>query len=97
MKGMKRSHTVDTAQYDEPLRTPVTSEQLASLRRTIEQNMPTLDGYNQQRLQKFANAAQMAISARDLLHQECSDQFKQAREDDARASIRSIVIGKGKS
>jgi hypothetical protein len=36
------------------------------------------------------------VSARDLLHQECSDKFKHANESDARASIRSIVVGKGK-
>jgi hypothetical protein len=36
------SPTVDMARYDEPLRTPVTSDQLASLRRIIEQNMPDL-------------------------------------------------------
>jgi hypothetical protein len=42
------SQTVDTVQYDEPLRTRVTSEQFASLRKMIEQNMPTLDGHNQQ-------------------------------------------------
>ena len=87
---------MDIAHYDEPLRTPVTSEQFASLRKTIEQNMPTLDEYNQQCLQKIVNAAEKFVSARDLLHQECSDKFKQANESDARASIRSIVVGKGK-
>jgi DDE superfamily endonuclease len=40
------SQTVDMARYDEPLRTPLTSEQFASLRKTIEQNMPTLDEHN---------------------------------------------------
>jgi hypothetical protein len=66
------------------------------LRKSIEQNMPTLDKHNQQRLQKMVNAAEKFVSARDLLHQECSDKFKQANESDARASIRSIVVGKGK-
>jgi len=90
------SQTVDTTQYDEPLRTPVTSEQFAYLRKKIEQNMPTLDGHNQQCLQEMVHAAEQFVSARDLLHQECSDKFKQTNESDARASIRSIVVGKGK-
>ena len=90
------SQTVDAAHYNEPLRTPVTSEQFASLRKTIEQHMPTLDEHNQQCLQKMVNAAENFVSARDLLHQECSDKFKQANESDARASIRSIMVGKGK-
>jgi hypothetical protein len=38
----------------------------------------------------------MLVSARDLLFQERSDQFKQAIKDDARVSIRSIVVRKGK-
>jgi hypothetical protein len=38
----------------------------------------------------------MFVSAREVLFQERSDQFKQAIEEDARASIRSIVVGKGK-
>jgi hypothetical protein len=60
------------------------------------QNMPTLDEHNQQCLQKMVNAAEKFVSARDLLHQECSDKFKHANESDARASIRSTVVGKGK-
>jgi len=92
----RNSRMVDAAHYDEPLRTPVTAEQFASLRKKIEQNMPTLDGHNQQCLQKMVHAAEKFVSARDLLHQECSDKFKQTIESDARASMRSIVVGKGK-
>lgn len=44
----------------------------------------------------MVHAAEKFVSARDLLHQECSDKFKQASESDARASIRSIVVRKGK-
>ena len=44
------SHAVNTALHDEPLGTPLTSEHLVSLRRTIEQNMHALDGHSQQRL-----------------------------------------------
>jgi hypothetical protein len=39
----------------------------------------------------------MFVSARDVLFQEHSDQFKQAIDDDAQVSIRSIVVGKEKS
>jgi hypothetical protein len=38
----------------------------------------------------------MFVSARDVLFQERSDQFKRAIKDDARASIRSIMVRKGK-
>lgn len=38
----------------------------------------------------------MAISACDLLRQECADQFQQVNESNARASIKSIIAGKGK-
>lgn len=41
------SHTVDMALYEEPLRTPITSEHLVALRRTVEQNIHILDGPNQ--------------------------------------------------
>lgn len=58
--------------------------------------MPTLDGHNQECLQKMVHAAEKSVSARDLLHQECSAKFKQTIESDARASLRSIVVGKGK-
>lgn len=44
----------------------------------------------------MVHVAKKFISARDLLHQECSDKFKQTNKSDARASIRSIVVGKGK-
>jgi hypothetical protein len=59
-------------------------------------NMPTLNGHIQQCLQKMVHTAKKFISARDLLHQECLDKFKQANKSDARASIRSIIVGKGK-
>jgi hypothetical protein len=40
---LKRDHLIDVAQHDEPLQTPVTSEDLASLRRKLEQNIDALD------------------------------------------------------
>jgi hypothetical protein len=44
----------------------------------------------------MVHIAEKFVSARGLLHQECSDKFKQTSESDARASIRSIVVGKRK-
>jgi hypothetical protein len=67
-----------------------------SLRRTIEQNVYTLDGHSQQRFQKFANAAERAISACDVLFQENSDLFKQNNESNMRASTKSTVVGKAR-
>lgn len=94
-QACQSSLAVDTARTDEPLRTPVTSEHLVSLRRAIEQNVHALDDRNQQRLQKLANAAERAMSARDLLFQENSDLFKQNNESNVRASTKSTVVGKG--
>jgi hypothetical protein len=58
--------------------------------------MHALDGYSQQGLQKFANAAERAMSARDLLFQENSDLFKQNNESTTPASTKSIVVGKAR-
>jgi phage/plasmid primase-like uncharacterized protein len=73
----------------------VTSEHLVSSRKAIEQNVHELDDHSQQRLQKVANAAERAMSARDLLFQENSDLFKQNNESNVRASTKSTVVGKG--
>jgi len=89
-------HAIVMTLYDELLRTPVTSEHLVSLRRTIEQDMHALNGQGQQRLQKFANAAERAMSARDLLFQENSDLFKQNNERNTHASTKSTVVGKAR-
>ena len=78
-----------------PLRTPVTTEHLMSLRKAIEQTVHVLYDHNQQYLQKFANAGQQAMSARDLLFHENSDLFKQNNESNIRASSKSTVVGKG--
>lgn len=66
-----------------------------SLRRAIEQNVHTLDVHSQERFQKFANGAERAVSARDLLFHENSDLFKQNNESNVRASTKSTVVGKG--
>lgn len=93
---LQSSHAIDTALCDEPLRTPVTSEHLVSLRKTVEQDVHALDGHGQQRLQKLANAAERAMSARGLLFQENSDLFQQNNESNTRASIKSTVVGKAR-
>lgn len=67
-----------------------------SLRRIIEQNIHTLDHHSQQCFKKFGNGAEMAISARDLLHDQNSDLVKQSNEDNMRASVRSTVVGKAR-
>jgi hypothetical protein len=64
------------------------------LRRAIEQNVHTLDDHSQQRLQKFANAAERAMSARDLLFHENSDLIKQNNESNARSPTKPTVVGK---
>lgn len=71
---------VDTASVDKPLLTPVTSEHLMSLRRTIKQNLHTLDLPSHGRPRMFANATERAMSARDLLLQENSDLLKQPKQ-----------------
>ena len=76
---------------------PTTMTAVMAEQFTIKQNMPTLDGHNQQCPQKMVHAAEQFVLARDLLYQEYLDKFKQALESDARASLRSIVDGKGKS
>ena len=66
-----------------------------SLRRAIELNVHALDDHSQQCFQKFANGAERAVSARDLLFHENSDLFKQNNESNVRASTKSTVVGKG--
>jgi hypothetical protein len=88
-------HIVDTTLRDEPLRTPITSEHLVFICRIIERNVQTLDDHSQQCFQKFANGAEKALSARDLLSHENADLIKQNNESHVRASTKSTVVGKG--
>jgi hypothetical protein len=74
----------------------VTSEDLTSLRRIIEQNIHALDDHSQLYFRKLANASERAITARDLLFKENFDLFKQNNESNTRASRNSTVVGKGK-
>jgi DDE superfamily endonuclease len=89
-------YTIDAATVDKTLQTPVTAESLTSLRRKIEQNMPTLDDHNQQCLRKLANAAERAMTARDLYFKENFDLFKQNNESRTRESSNSNMVGKAK-
>jgi hypothetical protein len=61
----------------------------------MERNVQTLDDHSQQCFQKFANGAEKALSARDLLSHENDDLIKQNNESHVRASIKSTVVGKG--
>jgi hypothetical protein len=74
----------------------VTSEDLTSLSRIIEQNIHALDDYSQLYFRKLANAGEKAITARDLLFKENFDLFKQNNESNTRVSRNSTVVGKGK-
>jgi DDE superfamily endonuclease len=90
------SHIIDTALPDEQLQTPVTSEDLTSLRRKFEHNIHLLDGDSQLYFRKLANAGERAITARDLLFKENHDLFKQNNESNTRSSISSTMVEKGK-
>jgi hypothetical protein len=90
------SHIIDTALPDEPLQTPVTSEDLTSLRRKFEQNIHLLDGDSQLYFRKLANAGERVITARDVLFKENHDLLKQNNESNTRSSISSTMVGKGK-
>ena len=58
--------------------------------------MPLLDDNSQQCLRKFANAAERAMTARDLLFKENLDLFKQNNESHTRESRKSNMVGKAK-
>jgi hypothetical protein len=78
------------------LQTPVTSEDFASLRRRLEQNVHLLDADSQLYCRKLANAGERATAARDLLFKENHDLFKQNNESNTRVSRKSNMVGKGK-
>lgn len=67
------SYIIDTTLPEEPLQTPVTPEDLTSLRRKFEQNIHLLEGDSQLYFRKLANAGERAIIARDLLFKENHD------------------------
>ena len=74
----------------------MTTEGLASLRRIIEQNILALDDHSRRCLPRFANAAERAMTARDLLFKENFDLLKQNNEDHTRESSNSTMVGKAK-
>jgi hypothetical protein len=86
----------DATPNDEPLKMPVTAENLASLRQMMEQKIHHLDNESQQYFQKFANAAQRFVTACDLLSNENADLLV-VKQNDEKKSIASssTVVGKG--
>jgi hypothetical protein len=58
--------------------------------------MPAPDDYSQQCLRKLANAAERAMTARDLLFKENLDLFKQNNESHVRESSNANMVGKAK-
>lgn len=81
---------------DEVLQTPVIAEALTSLRSLIEQDAYGLDETIKQRLQKFANAAQISFAESALLHDDSRLLIKQNNEAEVRQSTKSTVVGKAK-
>jgi hypothetical protein len=84
---------VESCPQDEVLQTP---EALTSLHSLIEQDAYALDETSKQRLQKFANAAQISFAERALLADENRLLFKQNNEAKVRRSTKSVVLGKAK-
>ncbi len=89
-------YAIDTTADDKPLQTPVTAESLTSLLRIIEQNIPAPNDYSQQCLRKLANAAEKAMTARDLLFEKNLDLFKQNNESHVRESSNANMVAKAK-
>jgi hypothetical protein len=87
---------VETSPQDIGLQTPVTAEALKSLRNLIERDTHTLDEESKQRLEKFANAAQVSFAERALLEDNNQLLFKQNNEAKHRRSVKSTVVGKAK-
>ena len=81
---------------DEVLQTPVTAEALTSLHSLIEQDTHALNERSKQRLQKFANAAQIPFTERALLADKNRLLIKQNNEAKVRRSTKSTIIGKTK-
>lgn len=75
------------------LQTPVTAEDLTSLRSLIEKHTHSLDGTSKRRLQKLADAAQVSFAERALLYDENRLLFQQNNES---KSSKSTVVGKAK-
>jgi DDE superfamily endonuclease len=93
---LKRDPPIDATEHDEPLQTPVTSEDLTSLRRRFEHTLDALNDDSRLYLCKLANAGERAMTARNLLFKENHDLFQQNNGSTTRASINSTMVGRGK-
>ncbi len=79
-----------------PPQTPVTFDEIVSLRRLIEQNLHSLNPASHFYIQKMANSAERVVTARDVLFEENSELVKQNNANTARASRKSVMVGKAK-
>jgi hypothetical protein len=87
---------IDLQASSDLLPTPITTENLISLRRTVEQGSCSLDEKDRHRLQKLANAAEKAFADRALLLDENRLLFEQNNEKTTRLSMRATVVGTAK-
>jgi hypothetical protein len=80
--------------------TPVSAGGVAILHNLIKQDVYILDGLNIRRLErhvrKLADAAQISITERALLHDQNQTLVRMNNEAKARRSTRSVVLGKAK-
>jgi hypothetical protein len=83
-------------QEEMPLRTPVTFDEVISVRKIIEQEFHSLDPDTQYCVEKLAKSTERVITARDLLFQENEELIKQTNANSIRTSRKSIVVGKAK-
>ncbi|KAF4612600.1 hypothetical protein G7Y89_g15579 [Cudoniella acicularis] len=76
--------------------TPVLAEGLTSLYNLVKQDAYTLDETSKQRLQKFANAAQISFAECALLWDQIRFLSSINNEAKVRRSTKSVVLGKAK-
>ena len=86
----------DSPRCDELVKTPVTAESLANLRKLIERNAHEPASSQQYYVQKLANAAERVFAERTLLLDEKSLLFDQNNEKKCRQLIGSRVTGTAK-
>ncbi|KAJ6117814.1 hypothetical protein N7523_005565 [Penicillium sp. IBT 18751x] len=81
---------------DEPPVTPVTFDGICFLRKTIEEDVCSLDARGKLCLQKMLNATEKAFSEHSLLLQRNQELFQQNNEKKIRQGVKSTVVGKAK-
>lgn len=81
---------------DPPLRTPVTFDEVVSMRRYIEHTLQSVPPNALRYIQKLGNSAERVVTARDALFEENSELFRQNNANTTRTSQRSIMVGKAK-